>query len=218
MPQTVNCPQCNGAVSVSDQAAGKRVQCHKCSKQFLAPGIVASSNDDDDWLSLDDNDEAPLAPPTARSGQAMYNGGGALYDPADVSRTKSPAVAPDKKTKPKPADSGGNQQPATTPPAASTPQAAATSPPQAPNVSDSDDDFMLGEEPLPRPSAGNVFSDIPLPPPPDLTFNQSGTTCFAANDADFLRTARCVLARFQSAALERYSPWSTGGTARRVRD
>ncbi len=54
MPQSLQCPRCNGSVTVADQAAGQRVKCPHCSEAFLAPGIEASANDDDDWLSLDD--------------------------------------------------------------------------------------------------------------------------------------------------------------------
>lgn len=56
MSQTVKCPQCKSSVSISEQHAGKRVACPKCTKEFLAPGFVAAVNDDDDWLSLDDDE------------------------------------------------------------------------------------------------------------------------------------------------------------------
>ncbi len=64
MPQTVQCPQCKTAVTIRDQAAGKRVKCPKCEKVFLAPGIAASSNDDDDWLLLDHETAPTPQPPT----------------------------------------------------------------------------------------------------------------------------------------------------------
>ncbi|MFK8111376.1 MAG: MJ0042-type zinc finger domain-containing protein [Rubripirellula sp.] len=63
MPLSLECPHCQGAVSVADHAAGKRVKCPHCEKTFLAPGVAASSNDDDDWLKLD-SDPAPAQPPT----------------------------------------------------------------------------------------------------------------------------------------------------------
>ncbi len=61
MPLTVQCPRCNGSVSIADESAGKRVKCSRCQQSFLAPGVARSSNDDDDWLQLD---EPPAAKPT----------------------------------------------------------------------------------------------------------------------------------------------------------
>ncbi|MGI9469951.1 MAG: hypothetical protein ACR2NZ_00365 [Rubripirellula sp.] len=56
MPQSLQCPRCNGSVSIADDAAGKRVKCPHCQQNFLAPGIAVVANDDDnddDWLQLD---------------------------------------------------------------------------------------------------------------------------------------------------------------------
>lgn len=55
MPQALQCPRCNGAVSVPDHAAGQRVNCPHCDQAFLAPGAAAANepDDDDDWLVLD---------------------------------------------------------------------------------------------------------------------------------------------------------------------
>ncbi len=53
MPLALQCPRCHGSVTIADDAAGQRVQCPHCEKPFLAPGIAASTNDDDDWLKLD---------------------------------------------------------------------------------------------------------------------------------------------------------------------
>ena len=68
MSQSLQCPRCNGSVTIADDAAGQRVKCPHCQQQFLAPGIAATSNDDDDWLMLDEatdlSDEIPdLSPP-----------------------------------------------------------------------------------------------------------------------------------------------------------
>lgn len=61
MPHAVQCPRCNGAVSVPDQAAGERVKCPHCEQSFVAPGFAATKNDDDDWLTLEsDPDFAQL--------------------------------------------------------------------------------------------------------------------------------------------------------------
>lgn len=68
MPQSLQCPRCNGAVSIADQAAGKRVRCPHCKETFLAPGITSTQSDDDDWLKLDDSPAAaapkPPSPPS----------------------------------------------------------------------------------------------------------------------------------------------------------
>lgn len=58
MPKSLQCPRCNGSVSIADNAAGKRVKCPHCEQNFLAPGIVADSSseeDEDDWLTLSDS-------------------------------------------------------------------------------------------------------------------------------------------------------------------
>ena len=72
MPQTLQCPKCSKALSVGDQSAGKRVKCPHCSKDFLAPGFAASSNDDDDWLQLDsDPVQAPASPPASEPDEVV---------------------------------------------------------------------------------------------------------------------------------------------------
>jgi DNA-directed RNA polymerase subunit M/transcription elongation factor TFIIS len=68
MPISVQCPRCNGTVSIADQAVGQRVKCPHCNETFLAPGVSKSASDDDDWLNLD---EVPLAPNLARSSSAQ---------------------------------------------------------------------------------------------------------------------------------------------------
>jgi uncharacterized membrane protein YiaA/DNA-directed RNA polymerase subunit M/transcription elongation factor TFIIS len=58
VPKSLQCPRCNGSVSIADNAAGKRVKCPHCEQNFLAPGIVADSSseeDEDDWLTLSDS-------------------------------------------------------------------------------------------------------------------------------------------------------------------
>ena len=57
MPKSLKCPRCNGSVSISENAAGKRVTCPHCEQSFLAPGIATETStdaDEDDWLTLDD--------------------------------------------------------------------------------------------------------------------------------------------------------------------
>jgi len=64
VPKSLQCPRCNGSVSITDSAAGKRVKCPHCEQNFLAPGIAADSNnkeDEDDWLTLSDS-PAPATP------------------------------------------------------------------------------------------------------------------------------------------------------------
>lgn len=65
MSLSLQCPRCNGAVSVADTAAGQRVKCPHCDETFLAPGITATVNDDDDWLKLDEPPMAPVADVTS---------------------------------------------------------------------------------------------------------------------------------------------------------
>ncbi len=66
MPQSLRCPRCNGAVRVTDQAAGRRVKCPHCQQTFLAPGIEsAGTNPEEDWLSL----EEMASPPNPTSKQ-----------------------------------------------------------------------------------------------------------------------------------------------------
>ncbi|MDA8697552.1 hypothetical protein N9M41_03670 [Rhodopirellula sp.] len=64
MPQSLQCPRCNGSVRVTDQAAGRRVKCPHCQQTFLAPGIDQSNqSQEDDWLSLEDNALSALPQP-----------------------------------------------------------------------------------------------------------------------------------------------------------
>lgn len=69
MPQSLQCPRCNGSVTVDESAAGQRVQCPHCDQAFVAPGVATSKNDDDDWLTLKDepaqaNPAQPTGAPT----------------------------------------------------------------------------------------------------------------------------------------------------------
>jgi len=67
VPKSLQCPRCTGSVSIADNAAGKRVKCPHCEQNFLAPGIAADSNkeeDEDDWLTLSDS-PAPANPKPA---------------------------------------------------------------------------------------------------------------------------------------------------------
>lgn len=88
MPLSLQCPHCNGAASVADNAAGKRVKCPHCEQVFLAPGVSKTANDDDDWLKLD-SDPKPKAKATAPVQKPASN------KPANTNPTKKP---PGKKT------------------------------------------------------------------------------------------------------------------------
>lgn len=59
MPQSLQCPQCEGIVSINDRDAGTRVTCPHCQSTFIAPGAQVVAGDDDDWLRLDD-DASPV--------------------------------------------------------------------------------------------------------------------------------------------------------------
>ncbi len=94
MPQTVQCPQCKGAVAVRDEAAGRRVKCPKCGKEFLAPGFAPSENDDDDWLVLDHERPASTAPAvTAKSTPPPLQRGGSSTTATSSDKTGPPLGA-----------------------------------------------------------------------------------------------------------------------------
>ncbi|QDT10679.1 AzlC family ABC transporter permease [Planctomycetes bacterium K23_9] len=67
MPPTLQCPRCNQTVTIGAESAGMRVKCPHCEKLFLAPGFSASTNDDDDWLSLDTDGASVASSPTIAS-------------------------------------------------------------------------------------------------------------------------------------------------------
>ena len=69
MPVSVHCPQCGQPVSIPDQAAGKRLKCPNCQQIFLAPGVLTSANDDDDWLQMDDVPVTLETPPVESTDQ-----------------------------------------------------------------------------------------------------------------------------------------------------
>ncbi len=59
MSHSLQCPRCTGAVQVADNASGTRVRCPHCEQTFLVPGFASSTNDDDDWLKIDDQVPPP---------------------------------------------------------------------------------------------------------------------------------------------------------------
>ncbi len=67
MPQTLQCPKCHQSVTIGDGSAGKRVKCPHCEKPFLAPGFAATQNDDDDWLTLDEDPKLASPSPIVAS-------------------------------------------------------------------------------------------------------------------------------------------------------
>jgi hypothetical protein len=72
-------------VSVADDAAGQRVRCPHCEQTFLAPGIASTTNDDDDWLSLDEapaKPQQPATPPPAPTPSAASSPPAAQPPPA----------------------------------------------------------------------------------------------------------------------------------------
>jgi len=69
MPQSLRCPRCDAVVTVQDRDAGSRVKCPHCEHAFITPKIPATSNDDDDWLSLDDPMPGKPATPTHAGGK-----------------------------------------------------------------------------------------------------------------------------------------------------
>jgi DNA-directed RNA polymerase subunit M/transcription elongation factor TFIIS len=91
MPQSLHCPRCNGAVSVADDAAGQRVKCPHCDQTFLAPGFAKATNDDDDWLSLD---EAPTPEKTAPPKKAAPQPTTPAQPAKSAAPTNQPAAKP----------------------------------------------------------------------------------------------------------------------------
>jgi len=70
----VQCPQCQTAIGVREDAGGTRVTCPHCAEAFVVPGYPggnagssSSSDDDDDWLNITDTPAMqPIKPrPTA---------------------------------------------------------------------------------------------------------------------------------------------------------
>lgn len=78
MSHALQCPRCNGAVSIADESAGQRVKCPHCDQTFLAPGLSSTTDDDDDWLTLD---QAPLTHPPATQPPASKPAGGQAPPP-----------------------------------------------------------------------------------------------------------------------------------------
>ena len=163
MPQTLQCPKCNKAVSVSDQVAGKRVNCPHCSKTFLAPGIVATKSDDDDWLSLDDT-PAQAANPKQTAPKQTAPKKSPPKKPRPKATPPRPAITP-----PRPAitPAPAEIKPATMGPAVTSPPTSG-SPSAGPNLGDDlggdlDDDLgdlMLPPVDLkPRPNPNQDLAD-----------------------------------------------------------
>ena len=91
MPLSLQCPQCNGSVSVAERAAGKRVKCPHCEQGFLAPGLVATHNDDDDWLKLDTDPKKPATSKPVASKRSPRLSSAASKSPQTA--TKNPSNA-----------------------------------------------------------------------------------------------------------------------------
>ena len=200
MPQTVNCPQCKSAVSVGDQAVGKRVQCPKCGKEFLAPGFAPSSNDDDDWLLLDHEEPRPIIPPAASPPPAAAPSPGGTSQPESPANpsTASPSAA-------NPLAGGSSTPSSASPPASPTAAPVSSSLPELSQGDQAalsqfdfgDEDFTGSEEPLPvAGQGGDAFSNLPpvgstaAPMPgaaqkPKTTAAAAATTAPTANDVEF---------------------------------
>ncbi|MDB4423190.1 hypothetical protein N9276_01270, partial [Rhodopirellula sp.] len=83
VPKSLQCPRCNGSVSITDDASGKRVKCPHCEQNFIAPGIAADTSreeDEDDWLTLSDT-PAPVVPSSTSP------------NPGQANKPKSPVTA-----------------------------------------------------------------------------------------------------------------------------
>lgn len=90
MPQSLQCPRCNGSVKIADEAAGQRVRCPHCQQTFLAPGIAATESDEDDWLTLEDLPAvAPSPKPSGSRPAAPSSPGGGRTGPNQPARSGS---------------------------------------------------------------------------------------------------------------------------------
>lgn len=49
------CPQCDKKLRAPAKLSGQKLSCPKCSAPIRVPGVAPSKNDDDDWLSLDND-------------------------------------------------------------------------------------------------------------------------------------------------------------------
>lgn len=165
MPQSLQCPRCDGAVTVPDHAAGKRVKCPHCEDTFLAPGVASVSNDDDDWLKLDEEPLAPSAAPT----------------PAPTP-TPAPAPTPAPTPTPAPAPSPARAKPAApaTPlPAAPISKNPSSTPPKAGGGASSsgftaDEEALLAEFTDDLDDFTTQIEKPPAPHPSAATANPSG--------------------------------------------
>ena len=102
MPQSLQCPRCNGSVRVTDQAAGRRVKCPHCQQTFLAPGIDRSGEkQDDDWLSLEEPATPTAASPRTAGSEAPNSNLKVSKAPrSNSSGSKKPSIQPPLKLPP----------------------------------------------------------------------------------------------------------------------
>lgn len=142
MPQSLQCPRCNGAVSVSEDAAGKRVQCPHCEQTFLAPGFALGgepADDEDDWLQLEE--------PPKRS-QPVSDKAAPVSDKAEGGNetgSTSAATPPPSETPPTKRTGSGTKA------SRGTPELSADDEELLAQFAGDDDDFMIKTEQVPKP-------------------------------------------------------------------
>ena len=76
MPQTLQCPHCEGTVGVAEDDLGAHLTCPHCDRDFLAPQLTSRltshqvSSEDEDWLNLDEKpktEQLPVDSPAAEA-------------------------------------------------------------------------------------------------------------------------------------------------------
>ncbi len=108
------CPKCQKKLRAPSNLAGQKLACPKCSAPIRVPGVVESSNDDDDWLTLNE----PIKLQAERTTEIRFKGG-------DAPRNKT-----------------GEKQKSTTPKSAE-PSAVAAKPEASKNPPEELDEFVL---------------------------------------------------------------------------
>lgn len=130
MPHSVQCPRCQAAVSVSDDAGGSRVDCPSCNQTFIVPGFAggtgyAAGGSSSTGTGTNAGFEAPTKPVASASNNNNNNDDDWLGDDfpqlAPVTPKSSPSTAPD--------ESAGFGKPAS-------------------NVADVDDDDLMAAAPF----------------------------------------------------------------------
>ncbi|MEO1614863.1 MAG: hypothetical protein AAFV88_03380 [Planctomycetota bacterium] len=140
MSTQFNCPKCRSALTIPPTSGGARIQCPRCNESIVAPSLVASESEEDDWLNLDDS--PPKSPASVPAGESA--GGEVLKEvsPPNPYLSSTPAEPNE------PVDLGEDEDPFTLAPAATltTPTSITDSLPAAVNADDLFADLPSADE------------------------------------------------------------------------